>query len=66
MLCPAPKRHTLVAVGGFDSDAVRKRLLDWAQLREAERVWLERYDQRVRETIGLWLNDTGHVNQEGR
>ena len=43
-----------------------KRLLDWAQLREAERVWLEHYDQWVRETIGLWLNDTAHVNQERR
>jgi Xaa-Pro aminopeptidase len=34
-----------------------KRLIDWAQLTEAERVWLERYHQQVWETIGPMLNE---------
>jgi Xaa-Pro aminopeptidase len=33
-----------------------KRLIDWAQLTEVERVWLERYHQHVWETIGPMLN----------
>ena len=34
-----------------------KRLIDWAQLTEAERAWLERYHQHVWETIGPLLNE---------
>ena len=34
-----------------------KRLIDWTQLSDAERAWLERYHQQVEETIGPLLND---------
>src|SRR5215471_2551665 len=34
-----------------------KRLIDWAQLSETERAWLERYHQQVEETIGPLLSD---------
>jgi Xaa-Pro aminopeptidase len=34
-----------------------KRLIDWPQLTEAERAWLERYHQRVWESIGPLLPD---------
>lgn len=32
-----------------------KRLIDWPQLSDAERAWLERYHQQVEETIGPLL-----------
>ena len=35
-----------------------KRLIDWAQLSETERAWLERYHQQVEETIGPLLSNT--------
>lgn len=33
-----------------------KRLIDWSQLSDAERAWLERYHQQVEETIGPLLS----------
>jgi len=33
-----------------------KRLIDWAQLSDAERAWLERYHQHVEETMGPLLS----------
>jgi Xaa-Pro aminopeptidase len=38
-----------------------KRLIDWDQLSDTERAWLERYHQQVEETISPLLNETDRV-----